>query len=77
MRLSYYEVRDMGGNRICMCGTETDARMMMSLGPNRSWVKIDFLKPDTVDTTAEEVKQDVLPQRLDLPEGKQKPFGFH
>ena len=55
MRLHYYEVLDQDNNRICMCGSEADARMMMSLGHNRSWVKRQFLKPDTVETTAEAV----------------------
>ena len=79
----YYEIHegDQDGVRVvCRCGSEEDARMMMSLAPpgkNRSWIKVQFLPPDTVNTTAEEVEQVVLPQRLDLPEGKQKPFGFH
>ncbi len=30
MSYHYYEVLDSSGNRICMCGTEADARMMMS-----------------------------------------------
>ena len=55
MSYHYYEVLDSSGNRICMCGSEADARMMMSLGHNRSWVKRQFLKPDTVETTAETV----------------------
>ena len=70
----YYEIIGMDGHRICMCGSEADARMMMSLGPNRTWIKKQFLAPDTILTTAEEVKQDVLPQRLDLPEGNQVPI---
>ena len=74
MSYYYYEVVGMDGNRICMCGSEADARMMMLLGPNRRWVKCQFLAPDTVNTTAEEVEQDILPQRLDLPEGKQEPL---
>ena len=65
----YYEVLDMVGNRVCMCGSEADARMMMALGENRSWIKIQFLPPDTVNTTAKEVKQQILPQRIDLPQG--------
>ena len=69
MSYYYYEVIGMDGNRICMCGTEDDARMMMLLGPNRRWVKCHFLKPDTVETTAEPVEEAVLPQRLDLPAG--------
>ena len=60
MSYHYYEVLDSSGNRICMCGSEADARMMMSLGHNRSWVKRQFLKPDTVETTAEVVKQSSL-----------------
>ena len=55
MSYNYYEVLDSSGNRICICGSEADARMMMSLGHNRSWVKRHFLKPDTVETTAETV----------------------
>ena len=74
MSYFYYEVFDSDSNRICMCGSEADARMMMSLGHNRRWVKKQFLAPDTVNTTAEEVQQDILPQRLDLPEGKQPEF---
>ena len=77
MSYFYYEVLDSHSNRVCMCGSEADARMMMSLGENRSWVKRQFLAPDTVLTTAERIEEEVLPQRLDLPEGKQKPFGFH
>ena len=69
MSYEYYEVLSHSGDRICMCGSEADARMMMSLGENRMWVKRQFLKPDTVETTAEEVEQTVLPQRLDLPAG--------
>jgi hypothetical protein len=71
MSYFYYEVLDSHSNRICMCGSEADARMMMSLGPNRSWIKRQFLAPDTVNTTAEEVHQDHLPQRLELPQGNQ------
>ena len=76
----YYEIHegDQDGVRVvCRCGSEEDARMMMLLAPegkNRSWIKVQFLPPDTVTTTAEEVKQDILPQRLDLPEGKQPEF---
>ena len=76
----YYEIHegDQDGIRVvCRCGSEEDARMMMLLAPegkNRSWIKVQFLPPDTVNTTAEEVKQDILPQRLDLPEGKQEAF---
>ena len=76
----YYEIHegDQDGVRvICRCGSEEDARMMMLLAPegkNRSWIKVQFLPPDTVTTTAEEVEQVVLPQRLDLPEGKQEPL---
>ena len=74
----YYEIHegDQDGVRVvCRCGSEEDARMMMLLAPegkNRSWIKVQFLPPDTVDTSAEEVQQDILPQRLDLPEGKQE-----
>ena len=28
--------------RIAMCGTEDDARMMMLLGRQRSWIKCEF-----------------------------------
>ena len=69
MSYFYYEVLDRNNNRVCMCGSEADARMMISLGENRSWIKKQFLAPDTVNTTAEEVKQDILPQRKDLPQG--------
>ena len=77
MSYCYYEVLDSNSNRVCMCGSEADARMMISLGENRMWVKRQFFAPDTVNTTAEKIEEEVLPQRLDLPEGKQKPFGFH
>ena len=76
----YYEIYegDQDGVRVvCRCGSEEDARMMMMLarpGKNRSWVRCQFLPPDTVNTTAEEVHQDILPQRLNLPEGKQPEF---
>ena len=76
----YWEVHegDQDGVRVvCRCGSEEDARMMMMLAPegkNRSWIKVQFLPPNTVNTTAEEVHQDILPQRLDLPEGKQPEF---
>ena len=76
----YYEIYegDQDGVRVvCRCGSEEDARMMMLLAPkgkNRSWVKVQFLPPDTVETTAEEVKLVELPHRRDLPEGKQVPF---
>ena len=76
----YYEIHegDQDGVKVvCRCGSEEDARMMMLLAPegkNRSWVKVQFLPPDTVTTTAEKVEEDVLPQRLDLPEGKQQPL---
>ena len=69
MSYFYYEVLDSSSNRVCMCGSEADARMMMALGENRSWVKRQFLKPDTVETTAEHVQEDLLPQRKDLPAG--------
>ena len=48
--------------------------MLAPEGKNRSWIKVQFLPPNTVNTTAEEVEQNVLPQRLDLPEGKQPEF---
>ena len=86
----YYEVHEGdqdGVRRVCICGSEADARMMMLLAPpgkNRSWIRCQFLPPDTVNTTAEEVEQVVLPQRKDLPQGNQvvwntveKKFGFH
>ena len=73
----YYEIfeGDQDGIKvIARCGSEEDARMMMSLarpGKNRSWVKVQFLPPDTVETTAEKVEEYVLPQRKDLPQGNQ------
>ena len=73
----YYEIHegDQDGVKVvCRCGSEEDARMMMLLAPegkSRSWIKVQFLPPDTIDTSAEEVHQDQLPQRLDLPEGNQ------
>ena len=79
----YYEIHegDQDGVKVvCRCGSEEDARMMMLLAPegkNRSWIKVQFLPPDTVDTSAEEVQQDVLPQRLDLPEGKQEAINLN
>ena len=74
MSYYYYEVIGMDGNRICMCGSEDDARMMMLLGPNRRWVKCHFFKPDTVNTSAETVEQSVLPPQQQLPGGEQVPF---
>ena len=74
MSYYYYEVIGLDGNRICMCGSEADARMMMLLGPDRRWIRCQFLKPDTIDTSAEHVVEDQLPQKLDLPEGNQVPF---
>ena len=76
----YYEIHegDQDGVRVvCRCGSEEDARMMMLLAPegkNRSWIKVQFLPPDTVTTTAERVEEPVLPQKLDLPEGIQQPL---
>ena len=76
----YFEIHegDQNGVRVvCRCGSEEDARMMMLLAPkgkNRSWIRVQFLPPDTVTTTAEKVEEDILPQRLDLPEGKQEPL---
>ena len=76
----YYEIHegDQDGVKVvCRCGSEEDARMMMLLAPegkSRSWIKVQFLPPDTINTTAEEIQQDVLPQRLDLPEGNQEPL---
>ena len=78
----YYEIHegDQDGVKvICRCGSEEDAKMMMMLAPQgkkRSWVRCQFLPPDTINTTAEEIQQDVLPQRLDLPEGKQEPLNL-
>ena len=72
-----YEGDQDGIKVIAQCGSEDDARMMMMLarpGMNRSWVRCQFLPPDTVETTAEEVKLVELPQRRDLPEGNQAPF---
>ena len=76
----YFEIHegDQNGVRVvCRCGSEEDARMMMLLAPpgkNRSWIRCQFLPPDTVNTTAEKVEEDILPQKLDLPEGKQEAF---
>ena len=76
----YFEIHegDQNGVRVvCRCGSEEDARMMMLLAPkgkNRSWIRVQFLPPDTVTTTAEKVEEDILPQKLDLPEGKQEAF---
>ena len=70
----YYEVLDSNSNRICMCGSEADARMMISLGPNRMWVKRQFLKPDTVSTTAEVVETKTLKDVKDLPESQAIPL---
>ena len=69
-----YEGDQDGVKSIAQCGSEEDARMMMMLarpGKNRSWVRCQFLPPDTVETTAEEVKLVELPQRRDLPQGNQ------
>ena len=74
MSYCYYEVLDSSGNRICMCGTETDARMMMSLGHNRSWIKCQFLKPDTVETTAETIEENKLKGQKILEESVQLPL---
>ena len=76
MSYYYYEVLDSNSNRICMCGSEADARMMISLGENRMWVKRQFLAPDTVTTTAEAVEEGQLPQRLDLPAGESQPLNL-
>ena len=70
----YYEVLDSNSNRICMCGSEADARMMISLGPNRMWVKRQFFKPDTVSTTAEVVETKTLKDVKDLPESQAIPL---
>ena len=74
MRLHYYEVLDSSGNRVCVCGSEADARMMMSLGHNRSWIKRQFLKPDTVDTTAHVVKQPSLNVQMILEHSNMEAF---
>ena len=77
MNLYYYEVHEGdqdGVRRVCICGSEADARMMISLAPsgkNRSWIRCQFLPPDTVNTSAQTVEQSVLPQRKDLPQGNQ------
>ena len=70
----YYEVLDSNSNRVCVCGSEADARMMMSLGHNRSWVKRQFFKPDTVSTTAEVVETKSLKDVKDLPESQAIPL---
>ena len=74
MSYCYYEVLDSHSNRICVCGTEDDARMMMSLGHNRSWVKRHFLKPDTVETTAIPVEDNHLPPQRILEPNTQEPL---
>ena len=70
----YYEVIGMDGNRICMCGSEADARMMMLLGPDRRWVKCQFLPPNTVSTTAETVGEKSLQSAKILQEPQAEPF---
>ena len=67
----YYEVHEGDANgvkRIAVCGSEEDAKMMMLLarpGKNRSWIRCQFLPPDTVDTTADTVLVSELPpQRI-------------
>ena len=48
MKLPYFEVHEGdadGVRRVCICGTEDDARMMMTLAPegkNRSWIRIEY-----------------------------------
>ena len=76
MTLCYYEVIDRNHNRICMCASEADASLMVQLGQDRTYIKKQFLVPDTVNTTAEEVSQVVLPSMEDLPAGKQEPIDF-
>ena len=39
-----YEVLNHEGERVCMCGTEEDARMMMNYGYNRSWIKKELFE---------------------------------
>ena len=60
--LYYYQVTDHLGNNICQCGSEDDARMMISLGGknSRMFVRCQFLPPDTVSTTAEYVEDNTL-----------------
>ena len=76
----YYEVHegDQDGVRvIAQCGSEEDARMMMLLAPqgkNRSWIKVQFLPPNTVSTTAEVVEEKKLQSGKVLPERQQEPF---
>ena len=70
----YYEVLDSNSNRVCVCGSEADARMMVGLGDNRSWIKRQFLKPDTVSTTAEVIETKSLRDVKDLPESQAIPF---
>ena len=74
MRLHYYDVLDQDGNRVCMCGSEADARLMLQYGPNRSWVKRQFLKPDTVETTAETIEENKLNGQKILEESVQLPL---
>ena len=76
----YYEVHegDQDGVRvIAQCGSEADAKMLMMLAPegkNRSWIRCQFLPPDTVNTSAETIEQSVLPPQQQLPAGEQVPF---
>ena len=70
----YYEVLDSNSNRVCVCGSEADARMMMGLGYNRSWIKRQFLPPDTVSTTAEVVEEKSLREVKFIPPGEWVPL---
>jgi hypothetical protein len=76
----YYEVHegDQNGVRVIVrCGSEEDARMMMGLarpGKFRSWVKCQFLPPDTINTTAEKVDEPHLPPQVILEPNLQEPF---
>ncbi len=80
IRDHYYEIHegDANGVKVIMhCGSEEDARMMMFLAPsgkNRSWVKVNFLPPDTVNTTAEQVEENILPPQRILEPNTQEPL---
>jgi hypothetical protein len=76
----YYEVHegDVDGVKvIAICGSEEDARMMMGLSPQgktRSWVKCQFLPPNTVDTKAVHVETHHLPYQPILEPNTQEPL---
>ena len=76
MSYYYWEVKDHLGKTICHCGSEADARMMISLGGKnrRIFVRCQFLPPDTVNTTAELVEEYHLPQQKVLQPNTDEPF---